>query len=95
MATDELKALETQALGELQEGSDETALRAWNTKYFGDKGLVKSALGRLKDIPKDHRALSFRARLQHESRTLAMDEAAAVGQAIRDSLHRTLNASAR
>jgi phenylalanyl-tRNA synthetase alpha chain len=56
MATDELKALETQALGELQEGSDETALRAWNTKYFGDKGLVKSALGRLKDIPKDQKA---------------------------------------
>jgi phenylalanyl-tRNA synthetase beta chain len=48
-----------------------------------------------KDIPKGHRALSLRARLQHESRTLAMDEAAAVGQAIRDSLQRTLNATAR
>jgi phenylalanyl-tRNA synthetase beta chain len=48
-----------------------------------------------KDIPQGHRALSLRARLQHESRTLAMEEAATVGQAIRDNLQRALNASAR
>jgi len=48
-----------------------------------------------KEIPKGSRALSLRARLQHESRTLAMEEATAVGQAIRDDLQRTLSATAR
>jgi len=56
MATDDLKALETQAFNELQSALDEAALRAWNTKFFGDKGLVKEALGKLKDIPKDQKA---------------------------------------
>jgi len=53
---DELKSLETLALGELAGCADEPALRAWNTKFFGDKGLMKAALGKLKDIPKDQRA---------------------------------------
>jgi len=53
---DELKSLETQALAELAGCADEPALRAWNTKFFGDKGLMKAALGKLKDIPKDQRA---------------------------------------
>ena len=55
-ATDELKKLEADALAELQTCLDEAALRAWNTKYFGDKGVMKAALGKLKDIPKDQRA---------------------------------------
>lgn len=55
-ATDELKTLETLALGELAGCADEPTLRAWNTKFFGDKGLMKAALGKLKDIPKDQRA---------------------------------------
>jgi phenylalanyl-tRNA synthetase alpha chain len=55
-AADELKALEAQALAELAACTDEAALRAWNTQYFGDKGLVKAALGKLKDIPKDQKA---------------------------------------
>jgi phenylalanyl-tRNA synthetase alpha chain len=56
MATDELKALEGQALTHLQQCADEAALRQWNTQYFGDKGLVKAALGKLKEIPKDQKA---------------------------------------
>jgi phenylalanyl-tRNA synthetase alpha chain len=55
-AATELQALETQALGELATASDVAALQAWNTRYFGDKGLVKAALGKLKDLPKDQRA---------------------------------------
>jgi phenylalanyl-tRNA synthetase alpha chain len=55
-ATADLKTLESDALGELAGSADESALRAWNTKYFGDKGLMKAALGKLKDIPKDQRA---------------------------------------
>jgi phenylalanyl-tRNA synthetase alpha chain len=55
-ASDDLKTLEADALGELGGCADEAALRGWNTKYFGDKGLMKAALGKLKDIPKEQRA---------------------------------------
>src|SRR5947209_19598736 len=54
-AADELKALEGQALTHLQQAADEAALRSWNTTYFGDKGLVKAALGKLGSIPKDQK----------------------------------------
>lgn len=50
-ATETLKDLESTALAELQAASDETTLRAWNTKFFGDKGLVKAALGAIGKIP--------------------------------------------
>ena len=53
---DEWKELEAAALGELLTAADEPALRAWNTAHFGDKGKVKAALGKLKDIPKEQRA---------------------------------------
>lgn len=55
-ASDELKKLEANALAELAGCADESALRGWNTRYFGDKGLMKAALGKLKDIPKEQRA---------------------------------------
>lgn len=55
-ASDELKKLEADALAELAGCADEAALRGWNTAYFGDKGKVKTALGKLKDIPKEQRA---------------------------------------
>jgi phenylalanyl-tRNA synthetase alpha chain len=47
----ELTALETQAMAELQAITDEAALRAWHTKYLGDKGLLKAAFGRMKEVP--------------------------------------------
>jgi len=55
-ATDDLKALETAGLAELQTCADEPALRAWNTKFFGDKGLVKAALAGIGKVAKDQRA---------------------------------------
>ncbi len=54
--SDELKTLEAQALAQLAACADEAELRAWNTQYFGDKGLVKAALGKLATIPKDQKA---------------------------------------
>jgi phenylalanyl-tRNA synthetase alpha chain len=53
---DELTALEGQALAHLRQCPDEAGLRAWNTQYFGDKGLVTAALGKLKSIPKEQKA---------------------------------------
>src|SRR5436305_13021287 len=53
---DDLKKLEEQALAELRECADEAALRAWNTRYFGDKGAMKQALSKIGTIPKEQRA---------------------------------------
>lgn len=54
-AVEDLKALETQGLAELAACSDEPTIRAWNTKYFGDKGLMKQALAKTGAIPKEAR----------------------------------------
>jgi phenylalanyl-tRNA synthetase alpha chain len=56
MAFAELTDLENQARADLAAAADEAALRGWNTKYFGDSGLVKAALGKLGALPKDQRA---------------------------------------
>jgi phenylalanyl-tRNA synthetase alpha chain len=56
VALDELKALEAQALDELRACADEAALRSWNTRFFGDKGAVRAALGKLSTIPKEQKA---------------------------------------
>jgi phenylalanyl-tRNA synthetase alpha chain len=55
MAFDELQALETQGLAELRACGDEAALRGWNTKYLGEKGLWKAAFGKLNALPKDQK----------------------------------------
>jgi phenylalanyl-tRNA synthetase alpha chain len=55
MATDELKALETQGLEELRTCGDEAALRVWYTKYLGEKGLWKAEFGKLNTLPKDQK----------------------------------------
>ena len=52
----ELTNLEQRALGELQAAQSEDALRAWNTRFFGDQGEIKKALADIKNIPKDQRA---------------------------------------
>ncbi len=56
MATDDLKILESQALAELLQATDEANLREWNTKYFGDSGRMKAAMGQLGKLPKDQKA---------------------------------------
>ncbi len=55
-ATDDLTTLETTGLAELGSCADEPSLRSWNTKFFGDKGLVKAALAGIGKVPKDQRA---------------------------------------
>jgi phenylalanyl-tRNA synthetase alpha chain len=46
-----LTALEQRALEELTACDDEAAVRAWHSKFLGDKGLLKAAFGRMKEIP--------------------------------------------
>src|SRR5829696_5652313 len=50
-ATADLTALEAQATAELNGTADEAALRAWYGKFLGEKGLLKAAFGRMKEIP--------------------------------------------
>src|SRR5262245_53282936 len=52
----DLLELENRATAELQAASDEAALRAWNTRYFGDSGEMKKALAGIGAVPKDQRA---------------------------------------
>jgi phenylalanyl-tRNA synthetase alpha chain len=55
MSLDDLAELEKQALAELAAATDEAALRGWNTKHFGDKGLVKQALAGIGQVKKEER----------------------------------------
>jgi phenylalanyl-tRNA synthetase alpha chain len=47
----DLAALEKRALSELNSCSDESALRSWNTKYFGKQGEVTLALKDIGKVP--------------------------------------------
>lgn len=56
-AADELKTLEAQGLDELRAAGDEAAIRAWNAKFLGDKGLIRAAQAKLGAIPKEQKAV--------------------------------------
>jgi len=47
----DLADLENRARSELDACGDEAALRAWNTRYFGDQGLIVLALKRVGQLP--------------------------------------------
>ena len=55
MSLDALSDLAKQGLADLAACPDEPALRAWNTKYFGDKGLVKQALSAIGKVAREDR----------------------------------------
>jgi phenylalanyl-tRNA synthetase alpha chain len=77
-ATSELLELEKRALAELQACGDEAALRLWHTKYFGEKGEMTAALGRIGALPKDLRAgYGKEVNRVKQALTLAYDQALA------------------
>ncbi|MCI0457499.1 MAG: phenylalanine--tRNA ligase subunit alpha [Gemmataceae bacterium] len=47
----DLAALEQRATAELSACDNEEALRAWHTKYFGDHGEMKQAIGEIGKLP--------------------------------------------
>jgi phenylalanyl-tRNA synthetase alpha chain len=51
----QLNELEQQGLAELAAADSEDALRAWNTRWFGDNGLIKQTLKKIGEIPKEER----------------------------------------
>ncbi len=52
-AIDELDQMKTDALAELTSADDADALEAWRIKYLGSKGLLKDAMSRIGQIPKE------------------------------------------
>ena len=74
----DLASLEQRALSELHACADETALRTWNTKYFGDKGEVQLAVKRVGELPKEERrAYGQQANQVKQALTQAHEEALA------------------
>ncbi len=88
MAIDALKSLEEQGLAELRDAVDEAALRGWNTRYFGEKGLMKSALAELGKMPKDQRAA-----YGQEANRVKVALESAYESALADAKERALQAS--
>ncbi|HVS38841.1 MAG TPA: phenylalanine--tRNA ligase subunit alpha [Gemmataceae bacterium] len=83
----DLAVLEQQALAELQACSDETALRAWNTRYFGKQGLVPQALSGIGKIaPAEKKAYGQKAN-QVKDKLLAAYETALAAEKERALQH--------
>jgi len=71
----ELTALQDRALAELNACSDEAALRAWNTKYFGKQGEVVLAVKKVGSVPPaERRAYGQHANQVKETLTKAHEE---------------------
>lgn len=82
---DELKNLQSTAMSELAAVDSADALEQWRIKYLGTKGLVKAALGALKDLPAEIKGeYGKTANIMKNEMTAAFDAAKAslgLGQA--------------
>lgn len=87
-ATNELKELERRALDELRAASDEQTLRAWNTKYFGNKGEMVTAMRQIGTLPPDQRK-----DYGQEANRIKQSLTQAYEQALADDQERRLQAS--
>ncbi len=77
----DLASLEQQALEELRGCADETALRAWNTRYFGKQGEVTLALKKVGEVaPEERRTFGQQANHVKQALTTAYDEALAAAK---------------
>src|SRR5438128_717880 len=73
-----LATLEQRALAELQACPDESALRQWNSKYFGKQGEVALALKRVGEVPPaERRTYGQEANRVKEALTQAFESALA------------------
>src|SRR5438270_13590400 len=85
----ELAALQERALAELNSSADETALRAWYTKYLGKQGEVSLAVKKVGSIPPaERRAYGQQANQVKETLTKAHEDALA--RAKEQTLERSL-----
>jgi phenylalanyl-tRNA synthetase alpha chain len=89
----DLANLEQRALAELQACGDESALRAWHTKYFGDHGEVKKAINRIKEIPNAEKR-AYGQEVNRVKETLQQAYDAAVQRQKEQALERSLSEGA-
>jgi phenylalanyl-tRNA synthetase alpha chain len=89
----DLKDLEQRALAELSACGDEAALRAWNTRYFGDQGEMKKALKQIATIPREQKA-AFGQEANRVKELLTRKHEEAVAQQKERSLAQSLSADA-
>jgi phenylalanyl-tRNA synthetase alpha chain len=89
----ELSTLERRALDELNACGDEAALRAWNSRYFGDQGEVKQALRRLGTIPREQRP-AYGQQVNRLKQTLESAYNEALARERQRNLERSLSADA-
>jgi phenylalanyl-tRNA synthetase alpha chain len=76
-----LADLEHRALTELSACADEAGLRAWHTRYFGDKGEMRAAMKKIGDLPgAEKRAYGQQANALQAMLTRAYDEALAAAK---------------
>jgi phenylalanyl-tRNA synthetase alpha chain len=81
MSLDTLKTLETEGLSELKASGDEPAVRAWNTKYFGDSGKMKAALSGIGAVPPaERKAYGLEANRVKQVLTAAYESALAAAK---------------
>jgi phenylalanyl-tRNA synthetase alpha chain len=85
----DLATLEQRALEELAACGDEAALRGWHTNYFGDKGEITQALGRIGTLPKADRAAYGKEANEVKKRLTAAHEEAEARMK-REALERSL-----
>ncbi|MFO0938821.1 MAG: phenylalanine--tRNA ligase subunit alpha [Gemmataceae bacterium] len=77
----DLKQLETEGLAEMTSAKDESSLKNWNTKYFGESGLMKAALGKIGAIPPaDRKAFGQEANRVKTALSSAYDSALAAAK---------------
>ena len=87
----ELSSLEQRALTELQACADETALRAWHTRYLGDKGEVKLAVKKVAEVPPPERP-AYGQEVNRLKQTLTQAYEAALARKKEQALERSLQA---
>src|SRR5271165_3368472 len=89
----DLASLEQRALAELSACSDEAALRAWNSQYFGKQGEVVMALKRVGEAPAaERRAFGQEANRIKEALSQAYE--ASLARVKEKDLERSLSADA-
>lgn len=91
-ATDDLKTLEATGLDELKGCADEAALRAWNGKFLGEKGLIRAAQTKLGAIPKEQKA-AYGQEFNRVKSALAAAHDAALAEAKEKALQASLTSN--
>ena len=89
----DLASLEKRAREELAASADEAALRAWNTKYFGNAGEVIQAMSRLKQLPPAEKP-AYGKEVNRIKTALTQEYEAKLAAAKQQSLERNLTAEA-